>query len=112
MTIQPDPIADMVDDLTDTLSEPDAIEVVARTIDALLPLDAIPGPIGALLERHDGDLVGALVEWIRDVIADPERQARRQERRAWLRARACELRDAGESTARARRLARRDWRRR
>lgn len=109
--ILPDPIADVVDDLTDTLSEPDAIEVVARTLDALLPLDAIPGPIGALMERHDGDLVAALVEWIRDVITNPERQARRAERKAWLRARAHELRDAGEPPVRARRLARRDWRR-
>lgn len=111
MQMQPDLVADLIDDLADTLTEAESINLVSRTIDALIPLDEVlPGPLGELLERHDGDMLAALGDWIRDVLTDPERQARRAERRAFIRERVVVHRDAGHAAPKARRLARRDWR--
>lgn len=111
MTLSPNDVADLIDDLSDTLTEAEAIDLVSRTVDALLPLDTVlPGPLGEMLERHDGDLLAALGHWIRDVLTDPERRARQAERRAYIRARVVEHRDAGHQAPKARRLARRDWR--
>lgn len=109
--LHPDLIDALVDDLADTLTESEAIDIVARTVDALVPMDRlVPGPVGVFLERHDGDAVLAIGDWIRDIVTDPERRRAREARREWIRERAKQHRDAGHASPKARRLARQDWR--
>lgn len=111
MTLDPDRVDDLVDDLCDTLTDADAAHIVARALDALIPADELlPGPVGALVERHDGDVVLALIDWIGDLVRDPERRARRRERRDWIAGRTSELRAIGHKTQKARALAVREWR--
>jgi hypothetical protein len=87
-----DRLLDAVDDLSPTLGDSGAIRLVAEVADSLVDLEAlIPGPLGELLERHDGDIVRAVARLLSEAARNPERRAfldafqgtKREARKAW-----------------------------
>jgi hypothetical protein len=73
---------DLGDELVDAGADPDkTAHAIAGFVDALIPLDLIPG-IGVVLEAADGPaierLIRALVELFK---ADPQKKAERKARR-------------------------------